>query len=1185
MAISISREMNHHQDIKQRQHCSLFNLDLLNDDHQQIDLTEDTIDNLIRHEHCCSISTPNVENALEKKHANHSCSFAVLQKNYTTQLEHVAQKLLAKEDISSNDCCYCHLLHETNDTKGQFLNGKILLDSTAILDNFLRNNLKKSLLTSPMNSPTTTTSSTAITTNTNSSFKISFASSNQRRWHSERTNRHPNVRANLPLTIAQRQVLEHYANHPLVKAPVSTSSTHRRLHRHELITGKVTENTGTALSALTEQSLNTTTVNLHSRPLSPRSSTSAVLHHTRHYFVQETSTHDQSTKDDDNESISSELSQSSNDDETTELDEISILPNLSTVHLTSSETLMECVICCELKRLQKRTCCEFHACSTCLNTYVEQQIKQGIIRIQCPNQQCHTYMHLDEINKRCLSAELRQKFARLLIDSNRSINIKTCPRCSKIHEIDLGLCRSTRQAPTKVQCVECNLIWCFQCHSPWHDGIQCKEFRRGDRMLKKWAREVHYGQHNAQQCPSCKVYIQRTKGCDHIICARCKTEFCYKCGERFRDIKFIGDHYSELSVLGCKYRFYPDNPLKRRLIRGSILGGKILAAPALLCIAVVAGAVCAGIGLPAYCCLTLVRQIKTRRRRRHHAKLKEPALMTYKTFNDIVPQLIPREPINSIGMKPGLSSIRSNIQDNLEIEIDPTSDAPIAVFDECDINTKTNQKEQKYIYNEMIFLKSLTKTILFRYASTSSTIFALATGQQLRSGVAIIRVSGANATQSLLTLTKEANLEKFQPTKLYLRNLYHHKSNDLIDQCMAVWFKGPKSFTGENVVEFHIHGSKAVASAMFSILGSFPNYRLAEPGEFSKRAYFNGCLDLTEAEGLIDLINAQTEQQRKQSLYQMQGSLKDLYERWRIDLVKSLAHAEAYIDFHEDQHIEADILSEVIGKVKSTHENIHRHLQDHRRGEILRDGCRIAILGAPNAGKSSLLNILTQKPTAIVSPIAGTTRDIIESTLDIGGYPVILSDTAGLRLTNDPVEHEGVTRAFDRAHSCDLLIVVIDVSALSSNENLSDQIDQHVSNLFAMKSSSLDSVTKLVLLNKIDLVNEKLQIKSNKNIIPISCTSGRNIDEFLIKLTEKIAEKCSEPSFSTPFLTNERHRIYLTQTIEDLSMFLALINNNHDLVLAVEHLRLAIRSLGTITGVVYTEELLDVIFRDFCIGK
>ncbi|CAM2697853.1 unnamed protein product [Rotaria socialis] len=481
------------------------------------------------------------------------------------------------------------------------------------------------------------------------------------------------------------------------------------------------------------------------------------------------------------------------------------------------------------------------------------------------------------------------------------------------------------------------------------------------------------------------------------------------------------------------------------------------------------------------------------------------------------------------------------------------------------------------------------KNICFcRHSSSLSTIFALATGPQLRSGVAIIRVSGSLATQSLLKLTRETKLEKFKPKQLYVGKIYHHKTNDLIDQCMTVWFKGPKSFTGEDVVEFHIHGSKAVVGAIFSALSSFPNYRLAEPGEFSKRAYLNGRLDLTEAEGLIDLINAQTEQQRKQSLYQMQGSLKELYERWRLDLVKSLAHAEAYIDFHEDQHIENDILSDVINTVKTAYNAMSIHLQDQRRGEILRDGCRIAILGAPNAGKSSLLNILTQKPTAIVSPIAGTTRDVIESTIDLGGYPIVICDTAGLRITDDPIENEGVLRAVDRANTCDLLIIVVDINMLSLHDNLNEQIDKHLSDLFTIKSSSFNSLTKLILLNKIDLTNENIRLKFqqlNDNIIPISCTSGVNIEEFLSKLTKSIAEKCTEPSFTTPYLTNERHRMYLARTVDDLSMFLTFINNNQDLVLAVEYLRLAIRSLGTVTGVVYTEELLDVIFRDFCIGK
>ncbi|CAF3395587.1 unnamed protein product [Rotaria sp. Silwood1] len=714
---AVSPSVNHH-DAKQWQHCSLFNLDLFNDDNNHINLTKDIINNKNIVGCCCSSSTPNVDDSCVKKDLNHSCSFVVIQKNYTTQLEHVAETLLADENKTSNNCYYCSNL-ETSDTKTQSFNRKILLGSTAILDSLLRNNLKTtSTITYSNNNPTTNVNSTG----------------NQRRWHSERGSRHPNVRANLPLTPAQRQVLERYMNYPLIKPPTTIHSTHRSYHQS--LTGKAGEATGTALSALAEQPI-TTSSNLvhlrknsapsnHTRPLSSTSSSaSAISHHSalnrrfladtiksQENFDDENDDDGDDDDDDDNKSISSELDHTI-DEENSDINPISTLPNH---HITLCETLSECAICCEMKRLQSRSCCNFYVCSTCLNIYVEQQIKQGVVRIQCPNQQCKTYMHRDEINKRCISPELRQKFTRYLVDANRSNNVKTCPRCSNIHEIDPEVFRTMRRAPTKVQCVECNLIWCFQCHSPWHDGIQCKEFRRGDRMLKKWAREVHYGQHNAQQCPSCKVYIQRTKGCDHIVCLRCKTEFCYKCGGRFRDIKFIGDHYSELSVLGCKYRFYPDHPFKRRLIRGSILCGKILAAPIVLCLAVVAGAVCAGIGLPAYCCFMLVRHIKAKRRR-PHSKLKEPVLMSYKTLNDMVPQLIPRDPVNNDGIKPGFNLIRSNIQTNetINVEIDPTSNAPIAVFDECDIHIPTKQTEESIF----VPITSLSTT----YVSTTSPNF------------------------------------------------------------------------------------------------------------------------------------------------------------------------------------------------------------------------------------------------------------------------------------------------------------------------------------------------------------------------------------------------------------------------------------------------------------------------------
>jgi hypothetical protein len=429
MANSIQQETavplstNHH-DVKQWQHCSLFNLDLFNDDNHHLNLTKDIINNKNIDGCCCSSSTPNVDDSCGKHHLNHSCSFVVLQKNYTTQLEHVAETLLADGNKTPNNCCSC-CTHDTNDTKTQSLNRKILLGSTVILDSLLRNNPK---------TPAQTTTSTSSNNPTG----------NQRRWHSERGSRHPNVRANLPLTSAQRQVLERYMNYPLIKPPTNIRST-RRSH-HQPLTGKAGEATGTALSALAEQPIITSSTirknsapSNHTRPLSSTSSsTSATSHHSalNKRFLADTikSQEDSEEDDDDNESISSELDHTS-DEESDEINPIIIVPNLSNHHLGLSETLSECAICCEMKRLQKRTCCNFYACSTCLNIYVEEQIKQGIVRIQCPNQQCHIYMHRDEINKRCISPELRQKFTRFLVDANRSNNVKTCPRCSNIHEI------------------------------------------------------------------------------------------------------------------------------------------------------------------------------------------------------------------------------------------------------------------------------------------------------------------------------------------------------------------------------------------------------------------------------------------------------------------------------------------------------------------------------------------------------------------------------------------------------------------------------------------------------------------------------------------------------------------------------------------------------------------------------
>lgn len=442
MTNEMQEEVNHH-DVKQWQHCSLFNLDLFNDENDHLIINKDII-NKINIDGCsCSLSTPNVEDSSKKDNVNHICSFSVLQKNYTTQLEHVAKRLLSHDNNESDRCYYCST-YESNDTKIQSLNRKILLGSTAILDSFLRNSIKSSSITNSNNPP----SSIPTTTDINLTSTITASSNNPRRWHSERGSRQSNFRANLPLTIAQRQVLERYINNPRAKTSANIRSTHRSHHRQP-ITGKVVENTGTALSALTEQTMNSITTtstinnlhnrknslslnNTHSRQLSSNPS-STISHHNsinRHCFLVDTIEDSKNGINNENESVSS-----SQLDENHEVNDISILSNH---HKDLSEKLSLCVICYELKCLQKRPCCNFYACSTCLNIYVEQKISQGIIRIQCPNQQCRMFMHPDEIHKRCISPELHHKFTQFLIDNNRSVNIKTCPRCSNIHEIGIS---------------------------------------------------------------------------------------------------------------------------------------------------------------------------------------------------------------------------------------------------------------------------------------------------------------------------------------------------------------------------------------------------------------------------------------------------------------------------------------------------------------------------------------------------------------------------------------------------------------------------------------------------------------------------------------------------------------------------------------------------------------------------
>ncbi|XP_074384956.1 5-taurinomethyluridine-[tRNA] synthase subunit GTPB3, mitochondrial isoform X2 [Zonotrichia albicollis] len=310
---------------------------------------------------------------------------------------------------------------------------------------------------------------------------------------------------------------------------------------------------------------------------------------------------------------------------------------------------------------------------------------------------------------------------------------------------------------------------------------------------------------------------------------------------------------------------------------------------------------------------------------------------------------------------------------------------------------------------------------------TGDTIFALSSAPG-RCGVAVIRASGPGSGAALRSLT---GTPEPPPRVMALRRIRDPQTAESLDRGLVVWFPGPHSFTGEDCAELHVHGGPAVVSGVLRALGRLPGLRPAEPGEFTRRAFAHGKLDLTAAEGLRDLIGAETEAQRRQALRQMEGDLGRLYQRWSHALTQALAHLEAYIDFSEDDNVEEEVLTQVRDTVRALLQELRGHLRDGRRGELLREGVRAVIAGPPNVGKSSLLNLLCRRPAAIVSPTAGTTRDVLEVALDIGGYPLVLSDTAGLRQATDPVEREGVTRARDRLCQADLVLAVLDATSVS----------------------------------------------------------------------------------------------------------------------------------------------------------
>jgi len=445
----------------------------------------------------------------------------------------------------------------------------------------------------------------------------------------------------------------------------------------------------------------------------------------------------------------------------------------------------------------------------------------------------------------------------------------------------------------------------------------------------------------------------------------------------------------------------------------------------------------------------------------------------------------------------------------------------------------------------------------------ADTIFACATAPG-RAGIAVIRLSGPRTREALTALS----LTPGPARELRRARVRDPATGELIDDGLVVHFPAPRSYTGEEMAELHVHGSTAVIGALFDILGQQTGLRLAEPGEFTRRAFENGKLDLTEAEAVADIVSAETAAQRRQAVRQLSGQLRALYEGWREQALRALAHLEAFIDF-PDEDLPAEVatsVSQVVDALKST---ISDHLADNRRGERLRDGLSVAILGPPNAGKSSLLNALARREAAITSATAGTTRDVIEVHLDLGGYPAIVADTAGLRETAEAIEAEGVRRAEARGAEADLKLIVLDATR---PEEASPAV------------LALIDADTLVIANKIDLAATPAASAWADDLgagaaLRVSVKTGAGLDALLARLTDELGRRFD--TTGAPLITRARHRAALEECLAALRRYDAAMLPE----LAAEDLRLATRALGRITGRVDVEDLLDVIFRDFCIGK
>jgi tRNA modification GTPase len=455
-------------------------------------------------------------------------------------------------------------------------------------------------------------------------------------------------------------------------------------------------------------------------------------------------------------------------------------------------------------------------------------------------------------------------------------------------------------------------------------------------------------------------------------------------------------------------------------------------------------------------------------------------------------------------------------------------------------------------------------------ANDRDTIFALSSGRP-PAAIAVIRISGPRARVALETLTGRVP----QPRRAMLAHVRDPATGDIIDEGLALWFPGPNSETGEDAAELQVHGGRAVIAGVLSALATLDGFRHAEAGEFTRRAFENGRIDLPAVEGLADLVAAETQAQRRQAYQHLKGLLGERAESWRQRLIEALALVEAGIDFSDEEDVPKEVMAQALAIIGPLADEIGQ--AGTGQGERLREGLRVAIAGPPNAGKSTLFNRLARREAAIVSPFPGTTRDVLEVHLDLGGYPVTVLDTAGIREVEDPVEQEGVRRASEQAASADLVLWMVDATTIEAGSGvlLVPSIDASVGS------------ARWIVVNKIDLVAEtdlqKIESRFGRELTVhlLSSQTGRGVDGLANALAGFAA------GYFTPeaaLVTRQRQRTHLQETLTALGGAQVAAREGREEIVA-EQLRMATRALGKLLGRVDVEDVLDVIFRDFCIGK